>query len=128
MSNVPAGGARAARPVAARPAIPVPAPPPRPNWLDYLLILVGVALSLVLTDLSGYRALPTADTPAAVSGVALRSVPHMLFLPLGILLLWPLFYLTQKMAGRTEPLTPAEWLWGVAWLAAVALAVWICWQ
>jgi hypothetical protein len=126
MSKVPSGGS-AARPAVARPLTPTPAPP-RPGWFDYLLILAGAALSLLLTDLSGYRALPTADTPAALAGVALRSVPHLLFLPLGLILLWPLFYMTQRMRGRAEGLTAAEWLWGVAWLGAVALAAWICWQ
>src|SRR5262249_22827588 len=62
------------------------------------------------------------------AGPLLASLPHMLFLPVGVLLLWPLFYLTQRLAGRTQPLSAGEWLWGVAWLGVLVLTAWILWQ
>src|SRR6516164_3779724 len=115
---------------------------PRPVWLDFFLILVGCALSLVLTDLAAFRAEPTPDSPswltadaeAARPGAAvpqrslLNWLPHLLFLPLGVLLFWPAFYLTQRMGGRTVNLSIGEWLWGLTWLGAVVLTVWIVWQ
>jgi hypothetical protein len=51
-------------PRAARPRAPLPSLP-RPTWFDFLLILLGCALSLLLTDLSGFRARPSEDTPAS---------------------------------------------------------------
>jgi hypothetical protein len=102
-------------------------PPSRPRWFDFFLLLTGVGLSLVLTDLSGLRARPTEATPEAVLP-ALAVLPQLLLLPLGVLLFWPLFFLTQKIAGRPQPLSAGEWLWGVAWLAAVLFTVWLVWQ
>jgi hypothetical protein len=120
--------ARAPRPaLPALPALPPLPAPPRPTWFDYVFILMGCGLSMALTDLSRFEAHATAGSPA-LPALVLRWLPHLLFLPLGLLLLWPLFFLTQKCAGRVHPLTPAEWLWGVAWLGAVALTVWIAWQ
>jgi hypothetical protein len=127
---------RGPRPVA-RPKGPPPLP--RPNWFDFLLILLGCALSLLLTDLSGFRAVPGESTPAWL-GEPLRSsspdvqrtllglLPYLLFLPLGILLLWPLFYFKQRLGGRTQGPTAGEWLWGLTWLGAVLLTTWILWQ
>jgi hypothetical protein len=115
---------RAPRPT--RPRL-VPAPRPRPLWLDFFLILLGCAVSLLLTEISGLHAHATSETPAEVR-LLLPLLPRLLLLPVGILLFWPLFYLTQKIAGRKQPLSAGEWLWGVAWLGAVTLTVWICWQ
>jgi hypothetical protein len=105
-----------------------PVAPSRPTGLDFFLILVGCTLSLLLADLSGFRAQPTGTTPPWAAALLRRSLPSMLFLPLGILLLWPLFYLTQRIAGRAQPITVGEWLWGVAWLGAVLLTAWVAWQ
>jgi hypothetical protein len=112
------------------PARPKPGPPAllaRPTWLDFFLILAGCALSLLLTDLSGFRARPTEATP---NGALLlrRSLPYLLFLPAGVLLLFPLFYLTQRISGRKQALTVGEWLWFVAWLGALLLTTWVAWQ
>lgn len=100
----------------------------RPSWLDFLLILGGTALSLILADWSGLQANETSQTPEFVRRVLLKHLPAMLFLPLGILLLWPVFYGTQRLAGRQPHLSAGEWLCGVAWLGAVVLTVWIAWQ
>jgi hypothetical protein len=128
MSNAPTYRDRPAVP--ARPLPPLPArPPSRPLWFDFILILTGCAVSLVLTSLSGFRAHETTETPSLVTGRPfLDAIPSILFLPLGLLLLWPFFYLTQRLGGRKQHLTAGEWLWGVAWLGAVALTVvWIVW-
>src|SRR5262245_46826097 len=118
-----------------RPVVrPKPPPPlPRPNWFDFLLILLGCALSLLLTDLSSFRAQPRESTPtwlaeplqrapkdatpdvllAGSQRTVLGLLPYLLFLPLGILLLWPLFYFKQRLGGRTQGPTAGEWLWGL---------------
>jgi len=100
----------------------------RPTWLDFFLILVGCAASLVLTDWSGFHAHETRQTPELARRLLLGHLPALLFLPLGILLFWPVFYATQRLGGRQPHLTAGEWLWGVAWLGALALTVWIAWQ
>jgi len=46
-------------------------------------------------------------------------------LPVGVILLWPLFFTLQKTLGRAQGLTSAEWLWGLAWLGSLAIVVWI---
>ncbi len=122
-----------------RPAGPRIVPPfPRPKWHDFILFLIGISLSLLLTDMSTISAAPGENTPPWWSTelfgrLLLKRLPDLLFLPVGVLLLWPLFYLNQKMAGRHQPLTVGEWLWWVTWLAAVALAglivlAWFTWQ
>ncbi len=129
MSHDPLFADRPAR--TARPKADPAAPPSRPSWFDFFLILVGFALSLLLTDLSNFEALPSEATPAPVARLLrseCHSLPYLLFLPLGVLLLWPVFYLTQRVGGRQQSLTAGEWLWGVAWVAAVTLTAWIAWQ
>jgi hypothetical protein len=103
------------------------APPPalRPTRLDYFLILLGVALSLALAELSGYQARIPHNAPEWVPDIVCRLLPTFLFLPLGVVLFWPVFYITQRVLGRPQALTLGEWLWGVAWLGAVSLVVWI---
>ncbi|MCI0464457.1 MAG: hypothetical protein L0Z62_46585 [Gemmataceae bacterium] len=134
----PGGQYRPVRPRAAAPhptAAPrAPAPgrapvtPSRPLWFDFVLILAGFWLSLLLTDMSGFQAERTADTPTWIGTLLLRSLPYALLFPVGLLLLWPLFYLTQRLGGRDQPLSAGEWLWGVAWLGAVTFTIWIVWQ
>jgi hypothetical protein len=113
---------RVAKPVAA-PAVRLS----RPLWFDFFLILLGCSLSHFLADLSQFRAEPTDETPAGILPL-LPSLPRLLFLPLGVLLFWPIFYLTQRIAGRKQAFSAGEWLWGVAWLGAVLLTIWIVWQ
>jgi hypothetical protein len=108
--------------------IPAGAPvvPSRPRFLDYFLILVGSGFSLVLAELSGLRA--SSETPGRFLGALSHVFPQLLFFPLGILLFWPVFYTTQKIFGRKQALTVAEWLWGLAWLADLFLTAWILWK
>ena len=120
-----------------RPARHVPAAHPpgrsppegtRPTWLDYVLLLTGCTLSLLLAQLSGLEAMPTPETPANAYLPLVALLPQILFLPLGVILLWPLLYSTQRLTGRDQPLTAGEWLLGLAWLAALVLAGGIVWQ
>jgi hypothetical protein len=100
----------------------------RPAWLDYLLMLFGCGLSLFLTELSGLRAVQRGAVPPALGPALLAVLPALLLLPVGILLLWPLFYTTQRLRGRPPGLSAGEWLWGLAWLFAVALCGWVAWK
>src|SRR5260370_20051338 len=63
MSRAPHASVRSA-PSAAPPGLPTPLA--RPAWLDYLLILLGCALSLFLAELSGLRAARHAELPPAL--------------------------------------------------------------
>src|SRR5262249_35422453 len=99
----------------------------RPGFVDYVLLLCGCALSLLLVEWSGLRAVPVQEVGPGAETV-LRLLPHLLFLPLGIILLWPLFYATQRLGGRDTGLSAGEWVWGLAWLGAIVLTAWFAWR
>jgi len=102
-------------------------PMSRPSMADYLLILFGLTLSLYFVALSGLN--PVVDRGASVFLTALGSVvPLLLFLPLGVVLLWPLFFTLGKLAGRSQKLALGEWLWGFAWLVSLVMAIWMVWK
>ncbi len=115
----------ASRTVSAPRAAPAAPPPTR---LDFFLIFLGVALSLYLVELAGYQTAKLEHAPAEVPAEVLKVLPTLPFLPLGVQLFWPVFYTGQRLRGRPATLSPAEWLWGVAWLASLALVVWVVWQ
>lgn len=128
MSRSPFAPVPISKPATQR-AAPVAAPfVSRPRFLDYFLMFCGVGLSLWLAELSGFQAQPTASTPPEIPLTALKLLPLLLFLPLGVVLFWPVFYTTQRIFGRPLSLTAGEWLWGVSWLITVALTTWIVWQ
>jgi hypothetical protein len=106
-----------------------PGVPPvsRPRFLDYFLILLGGGLSLMLAEMFGLKA-GTVATPGRFQATLVHVFPHLLFFTLGIILLWPLFFTTQKILGRRQALSIAEWLWGLAWLVSLFLTVWILWR
>ena len=104
------------------------APAQRPTWFDFSLMLIGIGGSLVLSDWSGFKANATEATPPWLEAHFLRFLPDLLFLPVGLLILWPFFYLTQWLRGRMEAMTGGEWLWGLAWLALLPWVGWIAWQ
>jgi hypothetical protein len=135
------------------PVAQVAAPLSRPNLVDWLLILAGVSLSFFLmqftypTDAvaSGTPAKPSASPTKAEPGLGrlrirpkswaarspwsetLAALPDAVRLPEGIILLWPVLHTLQRLLGRKQGLTAAEWLWVFAWLgtaALVGLAVW----
>jgi hypothetical protein len=100
----------------------------RPVWFDFLFILCGVSISLLLTQWSGFSAQDTEITPAWVKTRLLAFLPTLLFMPIGLLLFWPLFFFTQWLRGRTDSMSSGEWLWGVAWLAVLPWTGWVVWQ
>jgi hypothetical protein len=99
----------------------------RPTGLDYFLILFGAALSLFLQQISRLEVFPRTKAPEWVVLYVVPVLPSLLILPQGILLLWPLFYCTQRLVGRPQALAPGEWLWGFGWLGTVFLAAYTCW-
>lgn len=106
-------------------ATPQPPVLPGPSFLDYFLIFCGAGLSVLLAQLSG---LHVDHENARGLLLHLHSVlPQMLFLPMGIVLFWPIFFGVQKVLGRNTGMTLGEWLWGVAWLANVFFAIWFFW-
>jgi hypothetical protein len=100
----------------------------RPTGFDYLLVFVGLSFSLFLFGLSYPQPEARADTPEWVKTYLLPLLPQLMVLPQGVILLWPLFYATQRMLGRPQALSAGEWLWGVAWLGTLLLAVWLMWR
>jgi hypothetical protein len=100
---------------------------PRPTALDYLLILVGCSISLILNPLSGPTITPKANVPEWMVTYVMPILPLMLALPQGIILFWPIFYAVQRLLGRPQALSAGEWLLGVAWLGTVLLTIWAIW-
>lgn len=103
--------------------------PSRPILIDFFFLTAGFALSLILfqipllrVDPSGGEALPE------WLRTLLPRLPEMIRLPEGVLLLWPVFYITQWCMGRTQGLTTTEWLWIFAWVAVIALNAFSAWN
>jgi hypothetical protein len=118
--------------------------------VDYFLLLVGCALSFYLIRLNhplgelgamtpkeGVRYLGHLKIeagPHIAGSPALRylvlTLPDLLRLPEGIVLLWPIFHTLQRITGRRQGLTSGEWLWVFSWLGVAALtglAAWSHW-
>jgi hypothetical protein len=118
-------------PVKNAPTIPANArysPAHRPTWIDFFLLLIGFSLSLILADWSGFHAHETSATPPPVKDFLLPHLPALLLLSVGVLLFWPVFFFTQWVRGRREPMSSGEWLWGVAWLAVLPWVALVSWQ
>ena len=99
-------------------------PATRPRVVDFLLLWVGLGISALLADMSGLRTVQPQGEPGAALQALLRVLPTLLFLPVGVALFWPCFYMTQWLSGRRQGPTAAEWLLGLAWLGALALTGW----
>jgi hypothetical protein len=98
----------------------------RPTLVDFLLLLAGFALSQYLIRLAPLNV----ETPANFGPFA-RDFLTFFAAPLrlceGIVLLCPLFRLSQRLRGRSDPLTGGEWLWWFSWAGLVltgSLAIW----
>src|SRR5687767_3012056 len=78
----------------------------RPRFLDYLLILAGMAVSALLADWSGVRA--GRESAPTFRQVFLNNAPFLVLLPVGVVLFWPVFHLTQRILGRKAELTWGE--------------------
>jgi hypothetical protein len=112
------------RALAAAPTAPQQRPEraSRPTPLDFFFLLAGASLSLCLARLVPLRELEV--NPAALDErlrAAAALLPDALRLPEGILLLWPLFFLPQRLFGRSQGLTTGEWLWVLSWFGVALL-------
>ncbi|HXG11425.1 MAG TPA: hypothetical protein VNK04_16845 [Gemmataceae bacterium] len=123
------------------------APVSRPVLLDYFLLLAGCALSFGLVRLDQPTGRPGLRAPEAAvryighlkvepgpraNSPALRylvlTLPDLLRLPEGIILLWPFFFGIQRIMGRKQGLTSGEWLWVFSWLGVALLAILAAWN
>jgi hypothetical protein len=107
---------------------PRPYAPPRPTIVDYIILLFGFALSFYLIQV---RPLPV--QPADwVQDERARSfaafLPDLMRLPQGVILMWPLFLIVQRLRWRKKNLTSIEWLWVLSWLGLALLAVLAVWD
>jgi hypothetical protein len=111
---------------------PAPTNPPSaatfPYWWDYLFMLLGCGISLVLAHFITLRVTRSDLTPDWLPNALIAELPRLLLLPVGIYLWWPVFFLLARFRGRSPQLSVAEWLWGFVWifdLALVAILVWL---
>jgi hypothetical protein len=100
------------------------APASCPGLIDYLLLWLGVGISAILAPMTGLRMVLPGSDPGPFWPTLRDVLPALLFLPIGVILCWPIFYTTQWLRGRRGGLTAGEWLLGLAWLAALAFAGW----
>jgi hypothetical protein len=99
----------------------------RPILLDYLLVLLGCGLSLLLLPLLPFEAAAEPERCPEQVRPLVEKVPAAMRLVEGVVLLWPVFLFVQALRGRSEAPTAAEWLWILSWLGVAAvtlLAVW----
>jgi hypothetical protein len=98
-----------------------------PTLVDFLGLMLGFALSQYLIYLAPLGVeTPGHLPPLGRQALAFLSAP--LRLTEGIVLLWPLFWLAQKIRGRTDPLTAAEWLWLFSLAGLVFTTGLVVWQ
>ena len=109
---------------------PAPAPPPSPTYpslVDYFVLLLGLALSVFLCRAGPLPVAPK-DFVAAPLRPAVAALSDMMRLPEGVLLMWPIFLVTQRLRGRKQGLTSIEWLWIISWVGVVGLAALTAWK
>jgi hypothetical protein len=101
-----------------------PAPPAalRPTLVDYVFLLAGVSLSLYLMLLSPLAAEAGEGATTALA-LFVAFLPGPMRLSEGVILLWPFFLATQRLRGRKEGLTAAEWLWVLSWIGVAVLTL-----
>jgi hypothetical protein len=104
---------------------PIAAASSRPTLVDYVFLLVGCSLSLYLLSFSPLSVQATYENRPAFLDELITFLPAAMRLPEGIILMGPIFYLTQLVRRRAWSLTSLEWLWllnglGVAVLVGVA--------
>jgi len=102
--------------------------PSRPTLFDFFLVVSGFGLSLFLSEAVSIEVMAKSDAPPVVVNYLVPILPLLLRLPDGVILLWPIFLLTQRIMGRKQGLTSGEWLWVIAWLVVAVLNVLAWWQ
>ncbi|HVS36315.1 MAG TPA: hypothetical protein VMS17_12160 [Gemmataceae bacterium] len=94
----------------------------RATFLDYLLILLGVALSVYLVRIGPLHV----EAREAGADLRLRTVvtylPEFMRLTEGVILIGPLLLAIQWLRGRKQGLTSIEWLCVLSWFGAAILA------
>ena len=105
-----------------------PSVPSQPTLFDFLLIVSGFGLSLILCRAEGLKVTPAPHAPAVAATHLVPILPLLVRLPEGAILLWPVFVVTQLVLGRRQGPTSGEWLWGIAWLSTVLLTSLSAWQ
>ncbi len=108
--------------------VPIPVAPSRPTVVDYGFLLAGCSLSLYLLNLSPLLVKPTRDGVSPHLYAFLAFLPAILRVPEGILLLGPIFFLTQLGRRHRQGLTALEWLWAISWLGIVLLTALTLWE
>ncbi|HEY7309437.1 MAG TPA: hypothetical protein VH643_08780 [Gemmataceae bacterium] len=107
---------------------PIAVAPSRPTLLDYVFLLAGGSLSLFLMSVSPLLVKPSHDNWPASLNEFIAFLPSAMRLPEGIVLMGPLFYVTQLVRRRAWALTSLEWLWAISWLGIVVLAAVAAWH
>ena len=102
--------------------------PSRPTLFDFLLVVTGFALSLFLFQWPTLQAIPAPGAPEAAATYLVPVLPQLVRLTEGVILLWPLFLITQRVLGRRPGITSGEWLWVIAWLVSAVLLGLAAWQ
>ncbi len=102
----------------------------RPGVIDYFCLCAGVVVSLGLAQWSGLYIMPAEHAPAPGNFERLLDslIPFAALLPVGIVLFWPIFFLTQLISGRRQGVSSAEWLLWTSWLLFIVLAVWLAFK
>jgi hypothetical protein len=108
--------------------VPIPAAPSRPTLVDYVFLLAGSSLSLYLLNLGPLLVQPNRDNLSPHLQAVLAFLPALMRVPEGILLLGPIFFLTQLGRRRGQGLTALEWLWAISWLGIALLTALAFWE
>ena len=107
---------------------PIAIVPSRPTVVDYLFLLAGGSLSLFLMSFSPLGVKPSHDNWPTSLNEFIAFLPAAMRLPEGIVLMGPVFYLTQLTRRRAWALTSLEWLWAISWLGLALLAALAAWD
>src|SRR3954469_15579497 len=103
-------------------------PSSRPSLVDYFLLLLGCSLSLFLVRSLGRITVTPNDGLSEPLADLTAALGDLMRMPEGIVLLWPVFLLFQKLRGRKQGLTAGEWLWVIAWLGVALLTGLSAWE
>jgi hypothetical protein len=101
-------------------AVP-PSPFVRATLPDLFLLVMGFGLSQLLIQFETLTVTPGPRATNDLGRFLVPALPRMLRIGEGVILLWPLFFIPQRLRGRKQPLTYAEWLWIFAWLGTVSI-------